>query len=584
MIVPMQKLTLLCAAVDRERTVARLAELGVVHVTHLQRLESPQLRAIEHELAELERAIQLLPKRSRGSAGTLSAAAIARQVVAADQEARRLRELANKLRAERDRIAPLGEFDPQDLETMAARGLQLRFFRVEERVGLPVLPGVTLREISRADGWIHFVTLGAVDRVPGHEVDPPTRRLSEVEADLDATLRDLAAAEATPGRFAGELQKLQRARARCRGVVELARAEAGLREDGPVACLTGYVPTRAVGLLQQESAAQGWAVLCAEPEATDEVPTLVENPRWARPIESVFHAIGILPGYREADVSPVFLIFLSIFFAMLVGDAGYGLLFLGLAWIGRRKLPHIPREVFSLLQVMSFATIGWGVLTGTYFGIAATPGFLVPLRVAWLTNEKNVMLVCFLIGAVHLTIAHAWAALRCGRSLQVLAQLGWIATTWTMFLLARTMVLSEPLPGWTLWLFAGGTALIVCFLTPPRAFRSEWFNHVMLPLTLVSNFVDVVSYLRLFAVGTAGFQVAKAFNEMALAGSGVLAGLTGSLILFFGHGLNVLLCAMGVLVHGVRLNTLEFSAHLGIQWTGVPFRPLTQPLADLERS
>jgi V/A-type H+-transporting ATPase subunit I len=124
--------------------------------------------------------------------------------------------------------------------------------------------------------------------------------------------------------------------------------------------------------------------------------------------------------------------------------------------------------------------------------------------------------------------------------------------------------------------------LIVLFMTAPRDFKNEWFNHVMLPLNLVSNFVDVVSYIRLFAVGTAGYAVASSFNKMILGGGieGVVAGLVAALLLFLGHTLNILLSVMGVLVHGVRLNTLEFSSHIGMAWTGLPYRPFRRARAE----
>jgi V/A-type H+-transporting ATPase subunit I len=153
--------------------------------------------------------------------------------------------------------------------------------------------------------------------------------------------------------------------------------------------------------------------------------------------------------------------------------------------------------------------------------------------------------------------------------------LGWIGSTWTMFYMARNLVLDQPLPGWIGGLFLASVALIILFMTAPRDFKHEWFNHVMLPLNLVSNFVDLVSYIRLFAVGTAGYAVASSFNTMILGGGvdGFFAGLLAALLLFIGHTLNILLCVMGVLVHGVRLNTLEFSSHIGMAWTGQPYRP-----------
>jgi len=179
-----------------------------------------------------------------------------------------------------------------------------------------------------------------------------------------------------------------------------------------------------------------------------------------------------------------------------------------------------------------------------------------------------------MIGAVHLSLAHLWNIVRDPRSLQSIAQFGWLCTTWTMYFVALKMVLGLPAPGFTLPLFLTGVVCIVLFMTPVRQLKGEWFNHAMLPLSLVSNFVDVVSYIRLFAVGTASFAVANNFNAALTPMFGQwMSGVAAALFLVVAHGLNIILCLMGVMVHGVRLNTLEFSGHVGMQWTGIPFRP-----------
>ena len=96
----------------------------------------------------------------------------------------------------------------------------------------------------------------------------------------------------------------------------------------------------------------------------------------------------------------------------------------------------------------------------------------------------------------------------------------------------------------------------------------------MLPLNLVGSFVDVISYIRLYAVGTASFAIASTFNIMlAPMFDGWLSGLLGALLLFLAHTVNIVLAVMGVMVHGIRLNTLEFASHLGLQWSGIPYRP-----------
>ena len=105
-----------------------------------------------------------------------------------------------------------------------------------------------------------------------------------------------------------------------------------------------------------------------------------------------------------------------------------------------------------------------------------------------------------------------------------------------------------------------------------------------LPSSLVGSFVDVLSYIRLFAVGLAGTYIAVNFDRMgamlmnALPHHLWIAGvLLLVLVALFGHILNIALGFLSVMVHGIRLNTLEFSNHIGMQWAGIKFRPFAEP-------
>jgi V/A-type H+-transporting ATPase subunit I len=188
------------------------------------------------------------------------------------------------------------------------------------------------------------------------------------------------------------------------------------------------------------------------------------------------------------------------------------------------------------------------------------------------------MLLCFVIGAVQLSLAHVWRLLLLFPGRGALAQLGWIMVTWSMFFLAKRFVLLEPFPLFMYAVLAGGILLIALFMLPLSAIGRNWPEYVRLPLDLISSFVDLVSYIRLFAVGMATYAIASAFNDMAagIGGESFVYGLLAAGVIFFGHSLNILLAGMGVLVHGVRLNTLEFAGHTGIQWSGRPFSPFAR--------
>jgi V/A-type H+-transporting ATPase subunit I len=100
----------------------------------------------------------------------------------------------------------------------------------------------------------------------------------------------------------------------------------------------------------------------------------------------------------------------------------------------------------------------------------------------------------------------------------------------------------------------------------------------MFPLSIVNCFVDIVSYIRLFAVGLASLSVAQSFNDMAmqLGWKHIWTIPFMAMILLAGHALNIILCALGILVHGVRLNTLEFSLHKNLEWKGIPYQPFAR--------
>jgi V/A-type H+-transporting ATPase subunit I len=185
---------------------------------------------------------------------------------------------------------------------------------------------------------------------------------------------------------------------------------------------------------------------------------------------------------------------------------------------------------------------------------------------------------CFFLGALHLSIAHSWQAYLKIPSLKALADAGWICILWAAFFLARAVILGEAFPPLGLWLIAIGIALVILFTNPQASvLRTIGEGLGAVALSLINNFTDVISYIRLFAVGLAGLAIAETTNTLASElGGGVVALAAGVGILLIGHSLNIILGLMSVLVHGVRLNVLEFSGHANVTWSGFAFEPLKE--------
>ena len=606
MIVPMLRLTLLCAAKERLAALNALRALGCVHVA-LEVRDGEGIRRAAAGVAAAEQALRVLDAAKKGGAfvfkpdaaspvaamgfDALLAVAKAPAAPTSAAEVNRLAELATRLAEEAfgyrlalRRYAPFGEVDPATVAALAAAGLPVRLFKAPQKVADELGDAAYLfrAESGFAYGaWISAEPLPAsCEAIPLPELATATMRAraDEAEAAAEALKAQLAACEA----LRPELRREVAAATADRTAAEVA---ANLRDAGDVAYLRGYLPARAEADLLAMARAEGWGVVTEEPEDGDpNVPVLLEPPRAFRSIGVVFKGLGILPGYTEGDVSIPFYAFFSLFFAMLVGDAGYGALMLAAVIAAAVALWRKPsaRPALTVFAVFSLSTVLWGVLSGTYFGIdkAALPACLTAIpTVGWLGSNDNMMFLCFLIGAVHISIARLWNAALLFPNLKTLGEVGWLCVTWGMFTVVCNIVVAwfaAPL-GLMVGLVGAGVVLILIPLFAD--IRNEGVNVGMLPLNVISAMGDIISYVRLFAVGLASVKVAENFNAMALGLDlpVLLRVLAVAAILLVGHGLNLAMGALSVLVHAVRLNTLEFSNAKGITWAGLPYAPFRQP-------
>ncbi len=592
MITPMQKLSILCLTSESEETLSVLHELGVLHVTPSADPTGTTSEAACQRLDEAKEALTTLDAYARHNAdeshkqipSPANIDDLISQVCALHREHRHLEEQQTNLRHAQHTLLPYGDFNPKAINDLAARGIVVRLYHVRDLSAVDVPEGVHLHVLTTDKTGTYFALIGEGEfSSDASEFHIPSQSLGDIEAAMSAA--KLAQNEITDKLIALSASRDNVARAlhdRTDAAV-YADVRDTISNRGSIAFLRGFCPTDALPAVREVGEKHGWGLLVEEPADDDIVPTLLKLPRWVTPIKAVLQMLSILPGYRESDISGVFLIFFSIFFAILIGDAGYGLLFLIITAIVRRKKPEAPAYPFVLFAILSCCTIIWGAITGNYFGIApsALPSFLQGVQVPWLTGESaqnNIMTLCFLIGAVHLTIAHVWNLIALAPSLQAIAQLGWIGLVWSMYFVALGMVLQQPFPGFFVPLIVTSVILILAFMTPPAKFKKDWIHHAMFPLSIVNCFVDIVSYIRLFAVGLASLSVAESFNDMALqvGWSRIWTVPFMAMILLAGHGLNIILCALGILVHGVRLNTLEFSLHKNLEWKGVPYKPFAR--------
>lgn len=598
MIVPMKSVTLLTMAAESSSALEALRELGVMQIVQSAKSSSATQSAAdactqaEKVCRTLEAAAAGEPECEENSSATAArghlilqeTAGIISEISAAEQE-------ISTLKQRLERLAVWGDFRKEDLQKLAAGGVDFRLCAgtVEEYKRAAGLKNISIAVINSTKSQVAFAA-AVTGKFTGEELAAlPLFKLADDDDPALLNRRKAAAAEklsAAEKQFAVYSHELPAVRAACQELneqLEFDRAADAMAAHGEVAVLKGFVPVPELERLRAGAKAGGWGLLITDPAEDENVPVLLQNNRFTRLIKPLFDFLGIVPGYRELDVSGGILVFFTIFYAIIIGDAGYGLCFtllslLGLLAAKKRPALKLPMRLFLILSVM---TTVWGALCGSWFGLAAIPGTggkpFPALEVfrnfsSETAKQANVQLFCFILAVAQLSCGRIWKALRDRNWRSIGDNIGWMLIIWgNFFLTMRLIVFPGEFPPVMYALYGVGLLLVmVCGV--------NWRNVADLfqfPFNIVGSFTDVLSYIRLFAVSLAGACIASSFNGMAFDVCKMSAWLlpAGALVVIFGHLLNIGLGFLSVLVHAVRLNTLEFSNHTGLSWSGQAFKP-----------
>ena len=588
MIVPMRHATLLALANTRAETLGHLRELGVMHVT-VANADAPRVRDAQRVCVETEQAIALVKRAMKGARvfqpgptrpGWKTRAPLnVADVLQIGREISDLEAERESLRREEQRYAPFGEFDPAQAHALAADKIPVTLFRCPAKK-FPFATDATCVSLGKCGVEICAVAFGEITlpafciavELPAQNLADTRARLADIRAEIETRNAALVASGEHLPKFQNELSG-------GREQSVFATAWESMGSHGVVDSIEGFMPAEDVPKLEAAAARHGWGFVLRDPVPSDNVPVLLRPPKIFRPILELLKFLNIAPAYHESDVSVSFYIFFTLFAAMILGDAGYGLV-IALALLGARwkMRGNMPRPVFMFGMALGVATLLWGVLTASYFGIPveSLPRFLVHPLAQWFGDSNNMMLFCFILGAAHLGLARLWNAILLFPNLKFLSQAGWIGVLAGIFFFICSIVIEGfAMPGFTVPLTGVGAALVMLFTVGRGEFKTNGVQLVMMPLTLFSAMGDLISYLRLFAIGLASAQVAQNFNLMAV---GVELPLwlkipVVLLIVLFAHALNLVLGGISVVVHAVRLNTLEFANAKGVTWAGSAYRP-----------
>lgn len=613
MIEKMKKACLVCKLSEKSQMLSSLRDFGLMHL----RLDGAEasggaLDALAARLAALQRTRGALEERRDRKRPLPPAEAGPAEFEAADKKVQaslaRLAAVGEELAKRRLRLSEVqvwGDWDERDCRFVRSRGVQLRFYilskkdiaRIPEDVSYMVLSPVAGRPAVAVVG-------GALPEGLGAEFDPAVcspsslrKEIEEGEAEAAALERSLHEASALVGSYDREIRAVaERIR------FEMARG-AAKAEGGALCWIEGFVPESALYGFRRFAAANGYAFALDDVTEEDNPPTKMVYNKVTGLIKPLFDMLGTIPGYFEYDISLWFLMFFALFFAMIIGDAAYGLLFVVLAVILHKRKGKADNLVM-LVYVLGVATTVWGALTGTWFGSEAIirncrllqlvtvkelANFPAVFGVEERTVQDTVMRFCFILGTIQLSLACVITVVRKvrERNISAVADVGWLVMIDALYLLVLLLVLNKPVNGGVVvGAVALGFVLVVAFgaqgpgVSFGKGLAAGAGGLFTTFLDTISAFGNIMSYIRLFAVGMASVEIAKSFNSMA---SGMLRGWAlpaGALVLVVGHSLNLVMGLLSVVVHGVRLNLLEFSGQLGMTWTGTAYEPFCKSRSE----
>ncbi len=497
-----------------------------------------------------------------------------------------------------EKIKVWGEFYPESVKQLKDKGIDFHFYRLGKKEYAELLKNedikfIRLKSVEKLNTVAVIGSLG--DNFNTSEFILPDKGVAELEAEIkncESVIRDCIETLKNSAKY---LKSYSKQLIIAQNNVEYSAVENTIENDGKLIWISGYIPQSDMEVFTEAAKKNNWAWYFEEAKVTDElVPTKIKYNKLTALVKPVFEILGTVPGYGEYDISFWFLTFFSLFFAMIIGDAGYGVIFLIAAIVINLKIKKVNNAVL-LLYVLSASTVVWGALTGTWFGLKSAMDipFLKALVIPSISNypelfgvettsaQNAVMKFCFSIGAIQLALACIMNIRRkiTEKNLSFISDIGWLLAVCALYFTVLYLVIGQKINividavvvgvGFLLVVIFGGMSPDKTFKEGLKAGLADTFTTF---LNTISAFGNVMSYIRLFAVGMASLAIAQSFNDMASGFDGALL-IVGAVIMIIGHLLNIVMGFLSVVVHGVRLNLLEFSGQLGMEWSGTAYEP-----------
>ncbi|WP_246095487.1 V-type ATP synthase subunit I [Saccharicrinis carchari] len=500
-----------------------------------------------------------------------------------------------QLDKEVEALKPWGDFSWDTIHKLKKQGIKVRFFYTAAKKYDPLWEReYSLAKISEERGFVYFVFYDTEDQTLDLDVDEikiPEKELSDLKKQLDSIIKKI-------DRLNQELDKIAE-----EGIPVLDKFESDIQDrlndasflvnsgdgaDGKIKIVEGWVPKSLDEGFENYIKEQSVYYIREQSTQKDKPPILLQNGRFSKLFEPIGKLFS-LPSYAELDLTAFFAPFFFLFFGFCLGDAGYGLLLLIGAGVAKYKVDKDMKPLLSLVQWLGVGTILFGVVTGTFFGIK-----LMDVNIPFFTNLRETFLDDQQM--FNLALGFGFVQILFGMAIKVangVKQNGWkhslSAAGWFLFFISTAiMVILDAVGGEEKWLWSVPHIILISIsglgifvLNDPK--RNVFMNigvGLWDTYNMITGFAgDLLSYIRLFALGLSSAILGLVFNSLAFdlaPDIPVLGWIVTLIILVLGHGLNLFMASLGAVVHPMRLTFVEFYKNAGFVGGGKEYKPFSK--------
>ena len=610
MITKMKKLALLVYHKEYAAFLEKLREVGVVHI---QERESGNIENLEMEqkLSAAARYTRIVKRLEACASEThepacevVSAAAIMDKVETLVSDIEQHRTLQQVLDKDIATLEPWGNFDYSNVEKLQKAGYELKFFVTSAKSYRSEWESeYNAILIAEKQSRNYFVTLtpqGTTIDIDAEPAKLPTASLTALQrelAEVNVRIEELEK-ELTQVAQSG-LNTVKAAQEAQRRDIEFTKVMLGGEKvsGDKLVLLEGWVPEESVDSLKVMLDNSGAFYELRAARRGDNFPVKLKNNAFTRMYEVLTKMYGV-PSGTDFDPTPIVAPFFSLFFAFCMGDAGYGLLMVLFGFLLKKKLSKKLAGMMNLVITLGIFTTVMGALLGTFFGMSLLEFTGIPqsirdfiiagdVELMGSTYDKQ-MLLALGIGVLHISIAMTVKAINSTVFFgfkESLSAWGWWLVVVGGVIVGTLTFLSVIPAGISKWVFiaVGGIGALGIYVL--NNLRRNILVNIGAGLWDTYNMAsgllgDILSYIRLFALGLAGGMLGATFNSLALMvvegqeGFGAVLGWVGfGLIILVGHTLNIAMSCLSAFVHPLRLTFVEYFKNAGYEGKGEEYKP-----------